>query len=430
MNAMAGSAASAVRGFAPASAGTRSAALLPGIVGFFFSFRVAIVLVTVRLFLVDAENGVEAGLALNYLLLAITLFAAYGEVAYSLRDMMRVVSFRWVLAFLALAGCSLLWSRTASLSAAAAFWLALAADVAIVILLMRAYPGDDTMTALMKGYIWGACTFAVIAWLMPAQSDLRLGDEELLGPNQIGYVCAFAFFFAQYLAKTKARLWSVPAVFLAVTLLRSLSKTSIAALIVGEAFILLRDRSMTRTRKLVLVASAVLVVVAFQGLLLSYYTIYSNAGNQAETLTGRLGIWAYFLAESLQQPWIGHGFHSVWKVVPPFGPFEARHAHNEALQQFYAYGVAGVALMVGLYAAFWRQVRRIPAGVERTFFLGLLVFVIVRGLADTEPFDLSLPLWFIALAGLTLAREAASGKLSGVVAPFAAQKMLPGKVTP
>jgi exopolysaccharide production protein ExoQ len=413
------------RSFAPAHANTHSAALLPGVVGFFFSFRVAIVLVMVRLFLADAQSGVAAGLVCNYLLLVIALFAAYGEVAYSFRSMARVGSFRWVLAFLAFAGCSLVWSKTASLSAAGAFWLALAADVAIVVLLLRAYPEEETMHALMKGYIWGACTFAAIAWLLPAQSDLRLGDEELLGPNQIGYVCAFAFFLAQYLAKTKARLWSVPAIFLAVTLLRSLSKTSIVALLVGEAFILLRDRSVKRSTKLMLAGSVVVVVLAFQGLLASYYTIYSNAGNQAETLTGRLGIWAYFVAESVQQPWIGHGFHSVWKVVPPFGPFEARHAHNELLQQFYAYGVMGVALMVGLYIAFWRQVRRLPAGVERTFLLGLLVFVLVRGLADTEPFDLSLPLWFIALAGLTLAR----GKLRGTT-PIAGVETLPGKVSP
>jgi O-antigen ligase len=386
-----------------AASAARTAVLLPGIVGFFFSFRVAIVLVAVRLFLRDAQTGVAAGLACNYLLLAVTMFASFGDVAYSLRSMLAVPSFRWVLAFLGFSGCSLLWSSTASMSAAVAFWLALAADVAIVMLLVRAYPADETIHALMKGYIWGACTFAAIAWIMPAQSDLRLGDEELLGPNQIGYVCAFAFFLAQYLAKSGARRWAIPAVFLALTLLRSLSKTSIVALIAGEAYILLRDRSMTKTTKLVLAGCALGVVIAFQGLLASYYKVYTNAGDQAETLTGRLGIWAYFLTAASEQPWIGHGFHSVWKVVPPFGPFEARHAHNELLQQFYAYGVAGVGLLTGLYISFWRQVRRLPADTTRTFFLGLLIFVLVRGLADTEPFDLSLPLWFVALAGFTLA---------------------------
>jgi O-antigen ligase len=367
--------------------------LLPRVVGFYFSFRVAIVLVTVRLFLQDAQTGVAAGLVCNYLLLVIAGFFSLGPAACSLRSMLRG-SVWWVLAFLAFSCSSLLWSSTASVAAAAAFWCAMAADVAIVMLLLRNGSADEIAQALMQGFIWGTCAFAAIAWLLPTQSDLRLGDEELLGPNQIGYSCGFAFFLAQYLMSRRSRLWGFPAAFLAITLLRSLSKTTIVAFIAAEAFILLRDRSMNRTRKLMLVGLALVVLFAFQGLIASYYTIYTNAGSQAETLTGRVGIWAYFLAESAEQPWVGHGFHSVWKVVPPFGPFEARHAHNELLQQFYAYGAAGIILMAGLYTSVFLQIRRLTRGPMKTFFQGLLVFVLVRGLADTEPFDLSLPLWF------------------------------------
>ena len=140
----------------------------------------------------------------------------------------------------------------------------------------------------------------------------------------------------------------------------------------------------------------------FWGLLTSYYDIYTNAGNQAETLTGRLGIWAYFLTEAIQQPWIGHGFDSAWKVIPPFGPdqFEAAHAHNELIQQFYAYGVVGVCLFTGIYWTLYRHIHRMMRGPRRTFFLAFLIFVLVRGMADTERFDLSLPLWAIVMIGL------------------------------
>ena len=156
-----------------------------------------------------------------------------------------------------------------------------------------------------------------------------------------------------------------------------------------------------------LIGLALVILFAFQGLIASYYTIYTNAGSQAETLTGRLGIWAYFVTEAVQQPWIGHGFHSVWKVVPPFGPFEARHAHNELLQQFYAYGAVGIILMAGLYTSVFLQIRRLSRGPVKTFFQGLLIFVLVRGLADTEPFDLSLPLWFVCLITPVLMQWAA-----------------------
>jgi exopolysaccharide production protein ExoQ len=373
-------------------------------IGFFFSFRLFIMLLSVRLLGTDLQEGVEISLALNFLFLIVAAFCSLGEIRCSLADIAELPSVRWVFLFLGFSCCSLLWSSTASISAAVAYWFAMAADVAIVIMLLRAGPVTGVANSLMKGYVWGASAVAVIAWLLPAQSDLRLGDEELLGPNQIGYLCAFAFFFAQYLMREKEGKWWMAALLLGVTLLRSLSKTSIIAFLVAESFLLARDSTMNRKSKALLVLGVGVVVVVFWGLLSSYYDVYTSAGSQAETLSGRIGIWAYILAEAVQQPWIGHGFHSVWKVIPPFGAdqFEARHAHNEMLQQFYAYGVVGVCLFLGIYGSFFRQIRKLAAGPARTFFFGLLLFVLVRGVADTEPFDLSLPLWVIVMMSLLI----------------------------
>jgi O-antigen ligase len=301
--------------------------------------------------------------------------------------------------FLGFSGISLFWSATASLPAAAAFWCGMAADTAIVLLLLRSATNEWVVNSIMSGYIWGSCAIAVVAWLMPAQSDLRLGDEQLLGPNQIGWSCAFAFFLAQYLVRGRYGKWTIQACLLAVTLLRSLSKTTIIAFLAGQAYILLRDRAIRRRSKALIIGGALLVVVTFSQLLSDYYVVYTNAGNQAETLTGRLGIWLYFLNEAVQQPWIGHGFHAVWKVIPPFNEFEARHAHNELLQQFYAYGAVGVFMLAAIYGSVWRHLRRLSDPSLKVFFLGMLLFIIVRGLADTEPFDLSMPLWFIVIIG-------------------------------
>ena len=287
----------------------------------------------------------------------------------------------------------------------------MASDVAIVVLLVRAEPLTTVSSALMKGYVWGACLVAAIAWIMPAQSDLRLGDEGLLGANQIGYLCAFAFFFAQYLIRERKEHLTIQAGFLAVTMLRTLSKTTIVAFLVSQGFLLLRDKSISRRTKTLSVLATGAVVLASWGLLSSYYAVYSDAGNQATTLTGRIGIWVYILAEAVQQPWIGHGFDSVWKVIPPFGSdqFEAAHAHNEILQQFYACGVAGLCLFAGIYFSFFRHIRGLAKGQLRTFLLAFLVFILIRGCADTERFDLSLPMWTVILFCLLIeqAREGA-----------------------
>ncbi len=380
------------------------------VVGFYFSFRIVFVLLSVRILGTEPRTGTEISLALNLLLLLLVCFDSLGYAKRTFGSMLRLSTIRWVLVFLVFSFCSLAWSDTVSLATSTAYWCGMAADVAIVVLLLRAGSVTGVSHALMKGFIVSACCIALIAWIMPAQSDLRLGDEELLGPNQIGYLCTLAFFFAQYLLRKKNGKWIAPALLLVVTLFRTLSKTTIVAFLVSEGFLLIRDKSMSRRTKILVAFAAIVVFAAFWGLLASYYDVYTNAGNQSETLSGRLGIWAYFLAEAVQQPWIGHGFDSAWKVIPPFGPdqFEAAHAHNELLQQFYAYGLVGIFMFIGIYSSMYRHIRRLAAGPDKTFFLAFLLFVLVRGTADTERFDLSLPMWAIIMASLLIEHASAT----------------------
>ena len=282
-----------------------------------------------------------------------------------------------------------------------AYWCGMAADVAIVALLLRTGSITGVSHSLIKGFLWSTCCLALIAWIMPAQPDLRLGDEEFFNTNQIGNLCAFAILLAQYLMRRKDGKWGLATAFLALTLVRSLSKTTIVAFLLSEAFILIQDRSISRKTKVLLMTTAVIVILVFWGLFEAYYDIYTSAGNQAETLTGRIAIWAYVLNALPEHPWIGHGFDSLWKVVPPFGSdrFEARHAENEVLQQFYVYGAMGIVMLAGLYGSVYRQIRKLPRGPVRVVFLSILLFVVIRGLAEAEPFDLLLPLWFIVLIG-------------------------------
>ena len=382
--------------------------LFSSAVGFYFAFRLVAVVLAVRLFEADPQFGVVASLGLNYLFVILAVFLTFGPASRTLSWFSSIPSFRWCLAFLGFSGCSLLWTVSASWSAAAAFWCAMACDFTIVVLLLRIGSIDETAEALMSGFVWGTCAIALIAWILPAQSDLRLGDEDYLGPNQIGYACAFAFFFAQYLMRRGASGLKIPAVFLAISLLRSLSKTTLIAFVAGQLLLLIRDQSVSRKTKLLMSAAAVILIAVFWGLLSAYYDVYTHAGNQSETLTGRIGIWAFILSEAIQRPWIGHGFHSVWKVIPPFGVFEARHAHNELLQQFYAYGAVGIALVVILYGSVYKEIRQMPAQPIKTLLLALLLFVLIRGLADTEVFDLSLPLWSTVLIGSVIAAGSTS----------------------
>lgn len=388
-------------------------------VGFYFAFRPFIVLLSVRILRMDPQTGTGINLALNFAFLVVAAFCCLGQCVYPFERMIQMASIRWTLVLLSFSCFSLSWSGTASMYVSVAYWCGMTADFAIVALMMRARSVIAVATALMKGYVWGACVGATIAWILPSQSDLRLGDEELLGPNSIGYICAIALLFAQLLMRKKQRGFAAPAFLLALTVLRCLSKTTIVALLLCEAFLLTTDASMRRRTKVLLTVVAALVIVAFSSLLTSYFDIYTNAGNQSETLSGRLGIWTYFVAEALQQPWFGHGFDSVWKVVPPFGPeqFEAPHAHNELLQQFYAYGVIGIFIFGGIYTSLYRQIRRLANDPTKHFFFAFLLFVLVRGLAESDRFDLSLPLWAVLLVSALVEHEQKERDLSSALAP-------------
>jgi O-antigen ligase len=133
----------------------------------------------------------------------------------------------------------------------------------------------------------------------------------------------------------------------------------------------------------------------------SYADLYTQ-GRNLETLTGRTLIWATSFDIALEKPWIGHGFYSFRWVVPLFGDFEAWQAHNELLQQFFAYGVLGLAVVIALYWVLYQDIRSAPAGRLRLLAGALLAFAITRGLVDTERFDLSFPLWLMCSLSMSL----------------------------
>ena len=392
---------------------TRTVAAVGRLTGAYFAFRSAGVLLCVRMLHMEPSAGAAAVLVLGPALLLFLCFHSVGE-ADSLEGVAWVPVWRssvaqWLAAYLAFAGASLLWGIAVSPMSSAAYWCSLLVDASIPLLLLSRYSPLKVAESILSGYLLGACAVAILAWILPAQTDLRLGDPDFFNTNQIANVCAFGVFFAQFLGRRESpRIW-FPATLLSVTLLRTLSKTTLLAFLFSQSVLLFRDQNITiRTRRLILLCAAA-VLAAFFGLLASYYDVYTNAGNQAETLTGRTAIWAWALGKLPESPWIGHGFDSMWKVMPPFGidRFQARHAENELLQQLYAYGIVGAALFIGIYLSLYRAVQRTPDSRIRPLLKAFLLFIFVRGTAEAEPFDLLLPIWaLLLLAGIVLNAEA------------------------
>ena len=368
--------------------------------GWLFAFRICITLVFFRS---DPAAGTTVTLAASIALFVATL-GRWLTVAPISRPYCRLSApMKWMVFYLALALISLAWSLTHSTTVALAYWLAMAADVCTVALLFTSSTHNEEPDALLGGFVIGSLMVAALAWQLPSMADLRLGDEELLHPNAIGFEFAIAALCCFYVAN-KYRWANWAGVALAITLLRTLSKASIVAFIAAAAFYLIKDSAVTTKVKARIGICIGIVLTISWGLLEAYAEVYSQ-GTQAETLSGRTWIWATSLDIAMEKPWLGHGFYSFRWVVPPFRDFEAWQAHNELLQQFFCYGVLGVIAVVGLYWALFRQLRHTRQARLARLGTALLLFALIRGLVDTERFDLSFPLWIMSAVSLSMSRE-------------------------
>jgi hypothetical protein len=365
--------------------------------GFLFSSRSIFVLASARWLNIGTEPGVAVSFIFSIAVLLAAALQAVGPAAHPQTSVLRSAPLRWTLAYLAFAGLSLSWTRSASPAQSALYWLSLVVDVSAVLLVLRGSSPKTALASILRGFIFASCLLAAIAWIIPAAADLRLGDLDYFNTNQIANLCALSLLLRPLAFPESVNRFSATSGLLTATLLRSLSKATIAAFIAAQIYRMFRDRRMSRSRKLSLIAGAGAFLLLFSSVIDSYFTSYAGS-SQAESLTGRTAIWAWTLGAAAEHPWLGNGFDAMWKIAPPFGGelFEARHAENEILQQFFAYDVAGVVMLIGIYGSVLRMARRSTNHFIRLPLTALIIYIALRGLAEAEPFDLLLPLWLVA----------------------------------
>jgi O-antigen ligase len=366
------------------------------VAGFLLAFKPCL---TFLLFRSSPHTGVGVTTALTLAWLLLVL--GYTVLAPPRYHRARSAVARWIAAYLVLAVVSLGWTTTNSLVVALGYWAGMTADVASIWLLLRYEPLEDNVIRVMRGFIAGAALVAVIVWFAPATADMRLGDEEFLHPNLIGFEFAIATLFAAYLTQlNKAWVWVAGAFF--ITLIRTLSKGAIVGFFLAGLYYLLRGMKVSHRTRVFIGLAGTVVLLSFWGLLESYLDFYTQSNN-LETLTGRTYLWTQALDIASEKPWWGHGFDSFRWVFPPWEDFHPWHAHNELVQQFFAYGIAGILLVVVIYWSFYRQVRCCSDPGLRSLAMAILILVLVRGLVDTDRFDLCFPLWLMTLLSVSLA---------------------------
>jgi exopolysaccharide production protein ExoQ len=371
--------------------------LLPGSIGFLFAFRTCI---TLLWFQREPEQATILVAALSLVALLLAAFCAAGAIPSIPADCFHTTPIRRLSALLGLALFSLLWSSAPTV-AALGYWVAWVADIATIWVVLRYGSTLHQAEAIMKGFIWGSTLVAIVAWATPPTIDLRLGNEDFMHPNALGFLFSIAIFFALYLSRY-SKIWHWTALLLATTLLRTISKTSIIAFLAALAFYMLRESALSRKIKFRIGIAAALILAFLWSVLETYLTSYTESTGP-ETLTGRTLIWALSFEYALKTPLFGHGFYSYRFIVPSFGLFVAQQAHDELLQQFFIYGIVGVVLVISIYWAFFRQIRAAGNSGIKTLASTFLVYSLIHGIADAGTFDLAYPLWLMTMFSVLLA---------------------------
>lgn len=370
--------------------------LLCGIGGFLLAFKGSL---TFLFFQSNPRMGtaVTTGITLSYALLVL---------GYTILDPPKTsrdaspVLLRCISLYLVLSGASLAWTASNSVLVASAYWLGVAADVLSIRLLLRYRPVQDNADRIMQGFILGAAIVAVIAWTAPVMDDMRLGNEDFLHPNFIGFEFGIAALLAAYFAQQR-KTWGWVCAGFVVTTVRTLSKATIVGLIFAGLYYVLRGLQISRKTRMFIALGSGLVILGFWGLLEAYLDVYTQ-GSNLETLTGRTYIWATSFEMVMEKPWIGHGFDSFRWLFPRFGTFQPWQAHDEWLQQLFAYGVIGLVIVIAIYLSFYQIIRTGRNTGMKSLATAILVLVLIRSLVDTDRFELCFPLWLMTMLSIAL----------------------------
>jgi len=383
--------------------GLAEGTFLCDITGFWFAFNICL---TFLFFRPDPQLGTAVRLAAFLAWLLIIVGYTVLNSAPRLERRQSNACLRWIIIYLVLAGLSIFWTSSTSPAIAATYWGGLVAEVLAVYLLLRQPPVDDNACRIVRGFVLGALLVAITAWMAPVMDDLRLGNEDFLHPNLIGFYFAIGCFAAVHLSQ-KQKLWSAVALALGVTTIRTLSKGAIVGFLVAGLYYLMRGSNISRKARAWIGILSTLLLASFWGLAEAYLDLYAT-GNNVETLTGRTYIWSQTIELFLEKPWLGHGFDSFRWTFPAFADFLPNHAHNEFLQQLFTYGIVGLVVVISAYWSFYRRVRASESSGLRSLAMAILILVLVRGIVDTDQFELCFPLWLMTMFSMTLVREESS----------------------
>jgi len=348
--------------------------------------------------LISAEQSADGSPLLRLMWLpvyALTLAA----IAWKAKAMaITALRMPFMLALIALAGLSCLWSIDPGLSQRRG--LAIAMTCLAGMFIGTRY---DWKTLLrMFGMVW--LTVSVLSFLTAllnpsfgVMQDVHVGawmglyfEKNQLGGNmaRAAFLCGFLFL----MDRPWRKLWAFGVVLCAVMVLFTTSKTALLGLLLGMA-VLGIGAWMKRglLTGLVITWAGVVMAGIFVAVMIFAPELIFAALGRDPSLTGRTDIWAALVDMIGQRPWFGYGYGAFWATdsepaywVREILEWDAPTAHNGWLEVALALGLVGLAcLVLDFCMTLWRALRSSLSTWTGIFALGVCVQFILFSLSES-----------------------------------------------
>jgi O-antigen ligase len=303
-------------------------------------------------------------------------------------------SFRWLFLL------ALFSMASAAYSPAKAFSFAWGFKMMLAVLLLRVILDEiesmDELRWFLQAALW---SFTALVVLCLAQfittPDAWAGGRmtEAVSPTGVSTIAGTLFLLglAFYVDESKRKYLIFSALGFCVMLLGGGKGAILAALMAGTAFFILRKN--LKSGLLFLAVSVLLggILIAVTPLQ-RYLMDYAKSG-QAETGTGRIGLWQVIIPAIMEKPLYGHGFVSskfIFEDVPGVD-WPAGHTHNGFLEVLYNNGVIGLLLLLAVLRRTVRNllwvIRRMRSGEMKTWAIGafaIFIFEILNGMLNAS----------------------------------------------
>lgn len=327
------------------------------------------------------------------------------------------------LAFVALAGVSLLWSAwpavtviTAGLLVATTVQGILVGSVLTLLELVRSLDLSLRwilgLSLVLEVWVAGVLRHPLSSGTLPTDDATDAWVEGNLltegriqgivgNANTLGILCALSLLLIVHRMVARRRVDVASVGFFALAaylLMRSESVTSIIALGVCALLftvILIRRVPAIRTRLMLLVGLTA-VTAATTGVAWAHKDGVLAAIGRDSSLTGRAQIWEAVMERALNRPVIGHGYASPWlPMVPEFSEWRIDHgrvvaqAHSMWVDVFLQLGIVGVILVGIVYLVLWGRAARLafiaPAGSGKVIPFVMASLLLVQGVTESSP---------------------------------------------